>query len=142
MRTLLALLAFALLPVGCGEGKRSFEEPVVLGGVEVAPEVLNRGEFAYIRYCRGCHGQNGRGDGPYASSLTPRPADLTRGEYPRLGATGGDLPSDEAFERVISEGIEGTAMTPLGMSDEDREAIVQYIKTFSPVWRAGSPASR
>lgn len=130
------LALVCLLAAGCGEGERRFEEPVVLGGDAVAPDVLNRGEFAYMRYCRGCHGQQGRGDGPYASTLTPRPADLTRGEYPRLGATGGELPSDEAIERVIREGIEGTAMTPLGMSDADRAAIVQYVKTLSPAWRA------
>lgn len=135
MRAIFTIVALSLSLVACGDGKRAFEEPMVLGGVEVSPEVLNRGEFAYIRYCRGCHGQTGAGDGPYAVSLDPRPADLTRGEYPRLGATGGELPSDEALERVIMEGIEGTAMTPLGMSDADREAIVQYIKTLAPVWR-------
>ena len=114
MRAIFTIVALSLSLVACGDGKRAFEEPMVLGGVEVSPEVLNRGEFAYIRYCRGCHGQTGAGDGPYAVSLDPRPADLTRGEYPRLGATGGELPSDEALERVIMEGIEGTAMTPLG----------------------------
>src|SRR5690606_1963298 len=135
MRTLLALLAFALLLVGCGEGQRSFEQPVVLGGVEVAPEVLNRGEFAYVRYCRQCHGPTGHGDGPYAASLPPRPADLTSGEYPRMGATGGELPSDEAIARVIREGVPGTAMGPQGVSASDLDALVQYVKTLAPVWR-------
>lgn len=29
-------------------------------------------------YCGSCHGASARGDGPVASALTPRPADLTR----------------------------------------------------------------
>ncbi len=130
------LLALALS--ACGEGRRSFEEPLVLGGETVAPEVLNRGEFVYMQRCRGCHGQHGAGDGPYASSLATRPADLTRGEYPRLGATGGALPSDDALERVIREGIEGTPMGPQHVEGEDLEAVVQYLKTLAPAWRAGA----
>lgn len=131
----LAIVAYLALLMGCEEGQRSFEQPVVLGGAEVAPAVLNRGEFAYARYCRQCHGPTGHGDGPYAASLTPRPADLTSGEYPRMNATGGELPSDEAIARVIREGVPGTAMGPQGVSASDLEALVQYIKTLSPVWR-------
>ena len=32
----------------------------------------------YVRHCASCHGVAGRGDGPAAESLTPRPTDLTR----------------------------------------------------------------
>lgn len=131
----LVLLSLALLAFGCGDGKRSFEAPVVLGGQEVAPEVLNHGEFAYARYCRSCHGPTGKGDGPYAASLTPPPADLTTGEYPRMGAVGGELPSDEDIARIIIEGVEGTAMVPQGVSERDRDALVQYLKTLAPAWR-------
>jgi mono/diheme cytochrome c family protein len=133
-RALLASLALGAVVGACGSGRRSFEEPVRLGGEEIAPEVLNRGEMAYMRYCRGCHGAEGAGDGPYGSSMDPRPADLTRGAYPRIGATD-ELPTDAELARVIREGIEGTPMGPVPMDDADREAIVQYLKTLSPRWR-------
>ncbi len=129
----LALLA--LVALSCGEGRRSFEEPLVLGGARIAPEVLSRGEFVYAQRCRGCHGARGAGDGPYASSLAARPADLTSGEYPRLGATAGALPSDEALARAIRDGIAGTPMGPQHVEGEDLDAVVQYIKTLAPVWR-------
>lgn len=128
---LVALMA----ALGCEGGARTFEGPVVLGGREVAPEVLNRGEFVYMRHCRGCHGQGGRGDGPYASSLSVRPTDLTAGEYPRLGATGGELPTDEAIRRVLVEGIPNTPMGPQGLAGEDLEAVVQYVKSLAPAFR-------
>jgi mono/diheme cytochrome c family protein len=38
----------------------------------------NPGRQAFFRYCSSCHGYDGRGDGEVASSLDPRPADLTQ----------------------------------------------------------------
>ena len=35
------------------------------------------GERLYRRYCASCHGVGGRGDGPAAEALSPRPPDLT-----------------------------------------------------------------
>ena len=35
------------------------------------------GRGSYIRYCGDCHGDDGKGNGPKASSLTQKPADLT-----------------------------------------------------------------
>ena len=32
----------------------------------------------YRRYCASCHGAEGRGDGPAAAALAPRPTDLTK----------------------------------------------------------------
>jgi mono/diheme cytochrome c family protein len=36
------------------------------------------GRGSYIRYCGSCHGDDGRGNGPKAASLNPKPADLTQ----------------------------------------------------------------
>ena len=36
------------------------------------------GRAIYSEYCAQCHGISGTGNGPWASSMTPRPADLTR----------------------------------------------------------------
>jgi mono/diheme cytochrome c family protein len=122
-----------MLLAGC-DGARSFEEPVVLGGRSVSPDVLNRGELLYMRYCRGCHGQAGRGDGPYSSSLAVRPRDLTSGEYPRL-APDGALPTDAVISRAITHGIDGTAMPGTPVSGEELDALVAYVKVLAPRWR-------
>lgn len=134
MRRAIPLMA-ALGLLACEPGPRTFEAPVELGGVAVAPDVLNRGEIVYMRACRGCHGPTGRGDGPYAASMEPRPADLTRGLYPRLGVAEGERPSDEALRRAIVEGIEGTPMGPQHLDGADLEGVLQYVKTLAPVWR-------
>ena len=36
------------------------------------------GQLLYKRYCAACHGSGGKGDGPAADALQPKPADLTR----------------------------------------------------------------
>ncbi len=45
------------------------DEPVAKGDAE-------RGEALYLRYCRGCHGEDGRGDGlvfmPHVNNLTKK----------------------------------------------------------------------
>jgi mono/diheme cytochrome c family protein len=127
-------LALAIGVAAC-DGARSFEAPVVLAGREIAPEVLNRGELHYMRYCRGCHGQSGRGDGPYAASLPVRPANLTLGEYRRVESEDGALPSDAAIARVITQGIDDTPMGPTAIEGEDLDAVVQYVKWLSPRFR-------
>jgi len=38
----------------------------------------NMGHQFYVTYCSACHGMEGRGDGPVASDLRTRPADLTQ----------------------------------------------------------------
>jgi len=51
-------------------------------------EAVEHGRDQFRIYCANCHGPEGRGDGPTASGLPVRPADLTllsrknRGEFP------------------------------------------------------------
>ncbi|WP_299359490.1 c-type cytochrome [uncultured Paracoccus sp.] len=51
---------------------------------------ITTGTGDYAQFCASCHGPGGKGDGPLAAGLTPRPTDLTQlsrangGVYPRL----------------------------------------------------------
>ena len=56
------LLALATLALACGRD----------------PAVETSGRDTFLRYCAACHGNEGRGDGPLAASLTRPPADLTQ----------------------------------------------------------------
>jgi len=68
------LLGFAAL--GRGEATESGSES---GSAPTArPPVGGAGRVLYLTYCQGCHGVDGKGDGPAASALRQKPADLTR----------------------------------------------------------------
>lgn len=58
---------------------------VLLGGLLVAggaaaeeDPYVQAGERLYHQHCGSCHGMEGKGDGPVAMMLDPKPADLTR----------------------------------------------------------------
>lgn len=44
---------------------------------ESAPSAVVPGQLEYRHACAQCHGQGGKGDGPRAGTLTPKPTDLT-----------------------------------------------------------------
>ncbi len=65
----MALLA-GLVAVSSG---RSF------GSFQSTPEPdAQKGKVLYSQYCRSCHGDDAKGDGPAADALKVRPTDLTR----------------------------------------------------------------
>ncbi len=71
---------------------------------------VGEGRGLFVRWCKPCHGESGRGDGINASTLTPSPADLTSVEI--RGRSRGEI---EAF---VSQGARASgkagAMPPFG----------------------------
>ena len=51
---------------------------VLAGGCGWTGQPPRHGRDLYEAYCASCHGVSGRGDGPAAEALVPRPTDLTR----------------------------------------------------------------
>jgi mono/diheme cytochrome c family protein len=139
----IAVLAFGLavpLP-GCGEAPRRFTEPLVLGGQEVPPEVLERGARAYGLFCVSCHGADGSGQGNASRSLPTPPRDFREADFKYVSGPEGSLPTDADLEETILRGRPGTGMPAWnGLSAEDLHAVIQYIKTFSPRWQGQAPA--
>lgn len=52
--------------------------PAAKGGEGQASPSQFDGGGLYRSYCASCHGETGRGDGPIAAHLKPRPTDLTQ----------------------------------------------------------------
>jgi mono/diheme cytochrome c family protein len=130
------LVIACLLLAACNRDE--FTQPLVLGGRQVAPEVLNRGLMNYRRYCIGCHGVRGDGQGPTAVTMRPAPRDFTRGVFKFTSVPAGALPTDGDILRTLRHGLKGTHMPGWStLGDEDAAALVQYLKTFSPRWRDG-----
>ena len=62
------------------------------------------GPQMFTTYCAPCHGKTGKGDGPAAAALTPRPADLTQFAKKHGEA---DFPIAEFNAKVV-----GASMSP------------------------------
>jgi hypothetical protein len=110
-----------------------------LGGQTVSPETLNQGHEAYTHFCYACHGDKGDGRGPSAPGMRPPPRDFTSGMFKFAGVAAGELPTDAALLEVVRRGLDGTPMLPWDIPEGQRQAIVQYIKTFSERWKAETP---
>ena len=76
-------LAFAAVTGSASPQQSTAEKPFSL----LSPSLYGVDNFH--DYCSPCHGRAGRGDGPVAAALTPRPSDLTtlakrnKGVFPR-----------------------------------------------------------
>jgi mono/diheme cytochrome c family protein len=88
---------------------------------------LDRGGAIYSERCAVCHGDTGRGDGPAAFGLNPRPADL------RVHLAAGH--TDAQLFDWISNGYPNSAMPSFksDLSEEDRWNIINYLRSsFGP----------
>src|SRR5437016_10788277 len=92
-----------------------------------------RGKAVYVKWCAGCHGDGGAGDGPSAAHMLPRPRNFTGAIYKIRSTASGQLPTDADLMRVIDEGLPGTAMPAWKgrLSDGERRNVAGYLKTFS-----------
>jgi cytochrome c oxidase cbb3-type subunit 2 len=99
-----------------------------------AKQTLERGKTVYGQNCLACHGEKGDGNGPAAAFLLPKPRDFIEARYRLRSTPTGQLPTDVDLFRAVSLGMPGTPMPPWkhSLSDEDRWAVVEYIKSFSP----------
>ena len=109
------------------------------------------GELLYQRHCVPCHGREGRGDGPLAGSLEPKPADLTRlraelgGSYSldqltqvidgrrtiRAAHSTSQMPVwGEVFESSLKESPYASEMTLLQIHD-----LAEYLDTLQSATR-------
>jgi copper transport protein len=92
-------------------------------------ESLQIGETVYRARCQVCHGVEGRGDGPAAATMVPRPADF------RIHMAAGH--TDGQLFYWVTNGVAGTAMPAFRevLTPEERWHVITFIRTFAPVER-------
>jgi mono/diheme cytochrome c family protein len=113
------------------------------GESQAAPNHSAMGSYLFKTYCATCHGTSGRGDGPLATSMTRRPANLTeiakreKGVFPRdlvfrvidgrtkvPGHGGPDMPVwGDAFMRTGDGADEASVKHRI-------DALVDYLETI------------
>lgn len=83
------------------------------------------GRAIYAQHCAGCHGDEGRGDGPGAGVERPEPVDFTRAAFAGMRLP----PGPAVVYSIITRGIGGTAMPGFGeaLGPWERLAVMAYI---------------
>ena len=98
------------------------------------------GERIYRENCAACHGDKGDGKGPQAGKLKTKPRDFTGGIYKFRSTPSGSLPLDQDIFRSVTRGVRGTSMlAQLHLSEQERWAVVRYLKTFSKRFNEEKP---
>lgn len=82
---------------------------------------ISKGQGIYQRHCLGCHGSSGKGDGPNARTLNPKPANLKK--------IAGRMPDIHFFIQIDAGPGEMPAWRDM-LSPEDMQALTQYLQSL------------
>lgn len=84
---------------------------------------------AYVQHCSACHGADGRGDGPAAAQLYPRPRDFVASPFRFASSSAKREEIIAGLERTISIGVPRSGMPGFGgVLDESMIAgLARYV---------------
>ena len=90
----------------------------------VSAETIALGESVYAENCAACHGESGQGDGSEAAFLAVPPTDFT--DQSLMAQLSG-----EALFAGITEGVNPVMPGFTGLSEDDRWAVVAYLRSLT-----------
>jgi mono/diheme cytochrome c family protein len=96
----------------------------------------------YRRYCVGCHGDDGDGNGENAPWVDPKPRDFQLGIFKCRSTPTGTLPTDEDLFDTIARGLDRSNMPQWStFTKQERADLVAWVKHFSPRWVSEKPGT-
>jgi mono/diheme cytochrome c family protein len=94
----------------------------------------------YRRYCVGCHGELGDGNGENFPWLDPKPRDFTLGVFKCRSTPTGTLPTDEDLFNTIARGLVTSNMPQWNtFTRQQRADLVAFVKHFSARFQTEKP---
>jgi len=126
LTVVLVMLAWGRGPVDVGAQTTPWAAPASekakKNPVPADKKVIEQGEKAAKVNCMSCHGPLGKGNGPAAVALNPKPADWTSKRVQ-------DEPDGELFWKITT----GRGAMPAWrhLPENERWAIVRYIRTLA-----------
>src|SRR5260370_15157016 len=94
------------------------------------------------RYCVGCHGELGDGEGENAAWLDPKPRNFTLATFKCRSTPSGTPPTDEDLYNTVGRGLEAANMPSWNpLYSQARVDLVAYVKHFSERWKTEKPGT-
>lgn len=124
---LLAALCLWARPGAAQEPETPHRHPEVQelqNPVAANAESVARGKALYLRYCRTCHGVDGRGQTDMIEFLAYPPSDLTDDEW-RHGSSDGEI-----FAVIRDGTVDDMEAFADRLSEEEIWHVVNYIRTL------------
>src|SRR3981081_3374417 len=104
---------------------------------------VGTGRQLYFRFCWGCHGFHGDGNGENGPYLNILPRNFVAATYKCRSTPTGTLPTAEDLYNSLDRGLNNSNMPSwIPLTDQQRADMVAFIKTFSPRWqteKSGDP---
>jgi len=98
------------------------------------------GKQYYQRWCIGCHGQFGDGNGENAPWIDPKPRDFTAATFKCRSTPTGTLPTDQDLYNSVARGFTNSNMPHWdSLTKQTRIDLIAYVKTFSGRWKTDKP---
>jgi cytochrome c oxidase cbb3-type subunit 2 len=111
------------------------ERPGEHVGYNQRANLIQRGRKVYLKYCVGCHGERGDGQGKAAERLITQPRDFTSGIYKFRSTDSSSLPLESDLYRTITRGLARVSMPAFPFVPEsEKVAVIEYVKSFYPRW--------
>ena len=85
--------------------------------------IIKYGKMNYMKHCRACHGNEGKGDGPKARNLKAFPGDFSSAEFQK--ETDGTIYYQSIIGRDEMPNFESKIP-----EEEDRWAVVMYLRSL------------
>jgi len=98
------------------------------------------GRQLYYRYCWGCHGFRGDGNGENAPYLNILPRNFVAATFKCRSTPTGTLPLDQDLYNSLERGLNNSNMPSwITLTSQNRADLIAFIKTFSPRWQTEKP---
>lgn len=121
-----SLIFFPALPSICRGQLPAWVAPPsasqIINPIAGSASAIGEGKILYTTYCVACHGDKGKGNGPGAAALNPKPANHT-------SAAVQNQTDGEIFWKM-TEGRGAMVPYKTALTDKQRWSLVCYIRTL------------
>ncbi len=102
---------------------------LMFDGIALAAGDAAKGRATFQKFCSGCHGEAGKGDGAMGAALNPKPKDLSDKAY------NGSLKNDYLI-KLIKGGGQAVGKSPMmpnvgSLKDGEVADVIAYIRSLA-----------